>query len=285
MTAAIVFGLLALTRPQWGYQWKETKRRGVDILIALDVSHSMLASDVKPSRLERAKLALRDFATQLKGDRIGLIAFAGSAFLQCPLTTDTNGFLLSLEGVDPSTIPRGGTSISGAIREAIRTYAGTSRKDKTLILITDGEDHEGDPLDAAEEAKKQGIVIHAIGIGTREGELISFPEQDGQKEFLKDTQGNVVKSSLNEKVLQDIALATGGLYVRATTAEFGLELLYRQQLSALEKTEVAGKMIRDYHERFQIFLALALLSLLAEIFVSARRRDARAVPGPEVRHE
>ncbi|MFH1678331.1 MAG: VWA domain-containing protein, partial [Candidatus Omnitrophota bacterium] len=171
--------VFALMRPQWGFKWQEIKRKGLDILVAVDVSKSMLAEDIKPNRLERTKLALADFVKHLKGDRIGLIAFSGSAFVQCPLTNDYSGFLLSAESLDIDTIPKGGTYISSAIRQAIESYEGGIKKYKVLIIITDGEDHEGDPVDAAELAEKEGIKIFCIGIGTNEGELIPITEESG----------------------------------------------------------------------------------------------------------
>ncbi len=193
--AAISFSLLSLMRPQWGFHWEEVKRRGLDILIAIDTSKSMLANDVKPNRLERSKLAVRDLIKKLKGDRVGLVAFAGSAFLQCPLTVDYNGFLLSLDDLDLATIPKGGTSISSAIKEGIKNYKGRPKKYKVMVIITDGEDHEGDPVKAAEEAQKEGVKIFCIGIGTKEGELIPVVDDKGHKTFLKDKNGNFIKRS------------------------------------------------------------------------------------------
>jgi Ca-activated chloride channel family protein len=268
---AISLMLFALMRPQWGFHWEEVKRKGVDILVALDTSKSMLAEDVKPSRFERSKLAIKDLARNLKGDRIGLIAFSGSAFLQCPLTLDYGGFLLSLDNTNIDTIPKGGTSITSAIKEALRSYEGGQKKYKVLIIITDGEDHEGDPEQAAEEAKKEGIKIFCIGIGTKEGELIPVTDETGQKSFLKDNQGNVVKSHLDETSLQKIALKTGGVYVRATNAEFGLELIYRERIARMEKRELEAKMNKYYEERFQVFLWLALLLLVAENFINDKK--------------
>jgi len=265
---AIVLILAALARPQWGFQWQEVKRKGLDIIVALDTSKSMLAEDIKPSRIARAKLALGDLAKNLKGDRIGLIAFAGSAFLQCPLTIDYGGFLLSLENTDTDIIPKGGTAISSAIKEAIKSYAGGQKKYKVLIIITDGEDHTGDALKAAQEAKNEGIVVFCIGIGTKDGDLIPVQDETGQKVFLKDREGNVVKSRLDEDVLQKIALTTGGSYLRSSNTEFGLDLLYREKLSKMEKRELLGKMNKHYEERYQIFLGLALVLLLLEPFIS-----------------
>jgi Ca-activated chloride channel family protein len=269
--AGIFFCLFALLRPQWGFKWREVKRKGLDIIIAVDTSKSMLAEDIKPSRLARAKLAIGDFTHELKGDRIGLIAFAGSAFLECPLTIDYGGFLLSLEDLDVNTIPKGGTSISSAIKEAMRSFPSAEGQDRVLIIITDGEDHEGDPLRLAEEAKKQGIKIYCIGIGTKEGELIFVEQEGGGKEFLKDSQGNAVKSRLNEDVLQKIALASGGTYIRSTSTEFGLNLLYKERLSKLQKHEFEGKLNKLYAERFQIFLGIGLLLILAQAVTSDKR--------------
>jgi Ca-activated chloride channel family protein len=262
---------LSLMRPQWGFEWKEVTRSGLDILIAIDTSKSMLAEDVKPNRLERSKLAVKDLIHKLQGDRIGLIAFAGSAFLQCPLTVDYSGFMLSLDDLNVNTLPKGGTSLSDAIRVALDSYEGGKKKYKALVIITDGEDHEGNAAEWAEKAKEQGIKIFTIGIGTREGELIPVTDESGNRMFLKDRSGNVVKTSLDEKALQDVALATGGSYVKATATEFGLDLIYEEKLSKMEKREVENKMIRKYYERYQIPLAIALLLLCVEPFIRERK--------------
>lgn len=262
---------LTLMRPQWGFEWKEVTRSGLDILIAIDTSKSMLAEDVKPNRLERSRLAVKDLIQKLHGDRIGLIAFAGSAFLQCPLTVDYSGFMLSLDDLNVNTLPKGGTSLSNAIKTAIDSYEGGKKKYKALVIITDGEDHEGNAAEWAEKAKEQGIKIFTIGIGTREGELIPVTDESGSRMFLKDRSGNIVKTSLDEKVLQDIALATGGSYVKATATEFGLDLIYEEKLSKMEKREVENKMIRKYYERYQIPLAIALLLLCIEPYIRERK--------------
>jgi Ca-activated chloride channel family protein len=270
LLVAVACCVLALMRPQWGFRWQEVKRRGLDIVIALDTSKSMLAQDVLPNRLQRSKLAIKDLVKVLKGDRIGLIAFAGTAFLECPLTLDYNGFMLSLDDISVNTIPAGGTSIASAIKEARRSYEAGSKQHVALIIITDGEDHEGDPLAQAEEAKKEGILIFCIGIGTQEGDLISL-EEDNQRQFLKDKEGNVVKSRLDEALLQKIALATGGSYLRSTATEFGLDLLYRERLSKIEKRDFQSKMNKAYNERFQIPLGIALILLILEMFITDKR--------------
>ncbi len=274
--AIIVTGLfficLALSQPQWGYQIEEVKRKGLDILIALDTSKSMLAEDFKPSRLERSKLAIRDMISRLKGDRVGLIAFAGTAFLQCPLTVDYNGFILSLDSVEAGIIPRGGTNISKAVDVAMDVLSGMERNDKVLIIITDGENHEGDPVKAAMAAKKDGITIYTIGIGSTEGELIPVVDDKGKETFLKDKEGNIVKTILDERTLQKIALATGGSYIKATPTDFGLDILYDEKLSKLEKTEFDSRTRKRYNERFQIPLAIGIILLMLEPLISERRR-------------
>ena len=273
VVAAVFLIVLSLMRPQWGFSWQEVKKKGFDILIAIDTSKSMLAEDVRPNRLERSKLAVKDFVHNLKGDRVGLIAFSGSAFLQCPLTTDYNGFILMLDDLSVSTIPKGGTSVTDAIVEAIVTYRGQAQEEKILVLMTDGEDHAGNAVKAAERAKKDGIKIYCIGIGTSEGELIPVTDENGRQTFLKDREGNVVKTRLDEETLQKIARMTGASYVRASGAGFGLDALYREKLSGMEKRTFEEKLKKRYKERFQIPLTLAILLLIAELFISERKKQ------------
>ncbi len=261
-----IFSILALIRPQWGFEWQEVKKQGLDILVVVDVSKSMLTQDIKPNRLERTKLAVRDLLKKLQGDRIGLVAFAGDAFLFCPLTTDYAGFLLSVNDLSVNTVSRGGTNLSVAIEEAIKGYDNTPTQYKAVIIVSDGDNLEGDPMEAAKKAKEKGIKIYCIGIGTKEGELIQVTNQNGEKEFLKDRDGNFVKSRLNEKVLEGIALATGGVYVKSSGAEFGLDLIYDRELSRLEKREIESEKTKRYYERFQIPLAIALFFLIYETF-------------------
>lgn len=267
--------IIALARPQWGFEWQEIKRKGLDILIVVDTSKSMLTRDVKPNRLERTKLAVKDLLKKLKGDRIGLIAFSGSAFLVCPLTVDYGGFLLSLEGLSTKSIPRGGTNLSSAIKEAIKEYDNTPSKYKAVIIVTDGENLEGDPIVWAKKAKEEGIKICCVGIGTREGELIQVEDVFGQKEFLKDEKGNFVKSRLNEQLLQKIALSTEGVYVRASGVQFGLDLIYEKELSKLEKREIESKIEQKYFERFQWPLSFALFLLIIETCLPMRKRERK----------
>jgi Ca-activated chloride channel family protein len=259
-----LFSILAWAQPQWGFQWVEIKRQGLDLIIAIDVSKSMLAQDVQPNRLERAKLAVKDLVKKLKGDRVGLVAFSSTAFLACPLTSDYSGFLLALEDLGPQTISQGGTALAQAIREAVRGYEKIPGLFKAAVLITDGENLEGDPLAAAQEAKRKKIKIFCIGIGTPEGELIRIMKDNGESEFLKDNNGNFVKSRLDEDMLKKIALATEGAYVRSQGAQFGLDHLYETRLATMEKRDLENKNAKQYIDRFQIFLAIALLLLMAD---------------------
>ena len=275
ISVAAVLALIALARPQWGFVWEETKRTGIDMLIAIDVSKSMLATDVKPNRLERSKFAVKDMVKKLNGDRIGLIAFAGTSFLQCPLTIDYNGFLLALDDLGIGTIPRGGTSIASAIRESMSIFKGPDKKYKILVIITDGDDLEGDALSAAKEAGGLGIKIYCVGVGSQEGDIIPVMNDRGERGYVADRSGQVVKSALNEDLLKKIAISTGGNYVHATQAEFGLVLLYDKSISKLEKRDIEEKMRKRSQERFQYFLAFAVLLLLLEPLLPDRKMAAK----------
>jgi len=274
--AAFLFMVVALSRPQWGYSMLPIKRHGLDIMIAIDTSKSMLTRDVLPSRLERTKLAIKDLILKLNGsDHIGLIAFAGDAMVMCPFTYDYNGFLLSLDDLGTDTIPRGGTNLAQAIDESVKAYQGMADSDKAVVLVTDGEEEEGDALEAAKRAKAKGVHIFTVGIGTREGDLVQVSNPQGQTEFLKDAEGNAVKSHLNENLLAQIAYMTGGAYVRSTGTQSGLDYLYDRQLSKLKKHDAQAKMARLYDERFQWPLTLAFGFLLAETSFLYRKRNAK----------
>ncbi len=270
---AVFFVIIAMLRPQWGFVWQEVEHRGVDIMIAVDVSRSMLTKDVLPSRLERTKLALEDLAGQLKGDRIGLIAFAGGAFVQCPLTIDYNGFLLAVRDLNESLIPQTGTNIENAIIEAIKSFGkGSEGMDRALIIITDGESHVGDALKAAAKALQEKIKIYTIGVGTTQGELIEVEAKDGKRSYIKDKQGQIVKSRLNEKALQEIAFSSKGIYVKSTSTEFGLERLYDSKIADMEKRKMKSTIEKRRTDRFQLPLALAFLMLFLEPFISNRKK-------------
>ncbi|MGE5279585.1 MAG: VWA domain-containing protein [Deltaproteobacteria bacterium] len=276
--AAVLFLGLALMRPQWGSRTEKVPRVGIDLLFALDVSQSMLSQDILPSRLERAKLAIGDLVKKLNGDRVGLIAFAGDAYLACPLTTDYGGFLLTLKDVGPDTVGRPGTDIAAALEEAGKAFASASGADKTLILITDGEDHEGRALAAAEKLHAEGtktvlgqggVRIYTIGVGTREGELIPLRDAAGKIRFLKDDSGQTVLTRLDEQLLEKIALATKGVYVRSSPNAFGLDVLYKNYFSGLEKSKGEDRVLQIFTERFEIFLLFALMALVAQGILEA----------------
>jgi len=278
LIAALALLLLALAGPKWGFHWEEVHREGVDIVVALDTSRSMLAEDVKPNRLARAKLAIEDLVKRLRGDRIGLVAFAGSAFVQCPLTLDYEAFAESLHAVNVGIIPKGGTALTEAIRTGLEAFEGRQGRHEALILITDGEDHEGHVDDAAKEAADRGVKIYTVGIGTAEGDLIPLTV-DGQQNFLKDRRGQVVKSRLDEETLQKIATTTGGAFVHATSGDFGLDTVYDDFIGKMEKRELTSTMERRYEERFQLPLLLALVLIALEPLIGDRRRLARATLG------
>src|SRR4051794_23312127 len=207
------FALLALAQPRWGYTFEDVTRKGIDLLIAVDTSRSMLSNDVQPNRLQRVKLAATDLISELQGDRVGLVAFAGRAFLQAPLTIDYDAAVEAINDLDTQTIPEGGTNISEAISLATQTFGKTAVGNRALVIFTDGEELSGEATKAAKAAADAGIRIFAIGVGTPQGSLIPIPEQDGGTAFVKDPKGQVVKSKLDEQRLQEISKTTGGFYL------------------------------------------------------------------------
>ncbi len=274
MLAALALVFVALAGPQLGYRWELTSRRGNEIVFALDTSRSMSTPDVKPDRLTRAKLAIDDFTNRLDGDAIGLVAFAGDAFLVCPITLDYGAFHESLDAVDINTIPRGGTNIASAIREAQSALRRRPGGDKILILATDGEDLEGDALVAAQAAAREdGLKIFTIGVGTPQGDLIPLPSNQGGG-FVKDESGNLVKSRLDESALKAIAAATGGLYAPLGAQGQGFETIYDVGLAPMLKHDLASRQQKVYIERYQWPLCASLLLLLASLLIGTRRRFA-----------
>ena len=261
--------LLALTLggPMWGFHWEEVHREGIDLVVAIDTSRSMLSTDVKPNRLARAKLAVQDLLARMRGDRIALVAFAGSAFVQCPLTLDHAAFLQSLDAIEAGIIPRGGTSLSAAIDASLDAFEGRQGTHQALVLITDGEDHEGDVKAATKRASERGVAVYTVGIGTTEGELI--PTDAGG--FVKDRSGQVVKSRLDEETLKQIAVDTGGVYLHAAGTSMGLTELYDDYIAKKEKRELASTLEKRFEQRFQVPLALALLLLLVEPMIGEGR--------------
>jgi Ca-activated chloride channel family protein len=279
--ASLACLFVALARPQAGFRWEEVKRRGIEVIFAVDTSRSMLTPDVKPDRLTRAKLAVDDFVSRLDGDGIGLIAFAGNAFLQCPITLDYDAFHESLADLDTATIPRGGTDISSAIGEAMTALQDRPNNDKILVILTDGEDLEGNALTAAREAAKTGLKIYTVGVGTPNGDLIPLSEDQGGA-FIKDEAGQFVNSRLDEAGLKAIAEAAHGLYTPLGAQGQGLDLLYRRALAPLSRHDLASRRQKIFTERFQWPLAAAMAFLLTSVSIGTRRRRPRKQSEPPV---
>lgn len=267
---AVACLILALARPQWGFTWQEVKQRGVDIVVAIDTSKSMLARDIAPDRLGRAKLAALDLMQSSKSDRLGLIAFAGAAFLQCPLTIDDAAFSQSVQALDVNTIPEGGTALAEAIDTALAAFK-EGENHKVLVLLTDGEDHDSNAAEAARKAAAAGLRIYTIGVGTAAGELLRVKDANGNEDYVRDEQGNVVKSHLNDDLLREIATVGGGFYLPLSGAKT-IETLYNAPngLASLPKSEHQEKLVKQYHERYHWPLGLAVLLLIIEILLPER---------------
>jgi Ca-activated chloride channel family protein len=255
---------VAAARPRWGAYFETAVRRGADVMILLDVSRSMLSADVAPSRLERAKSDILDLLRRLEGDRVGLIAFAGKAVVACPLTTDQGFFRMVLERAGPDSAPRGGTAIGDAIREALKNMDRRGDRDQAMLLITDGEDHDSFPAEAASAAAERGVKIFAVGLGDpTEGARIPMVDPSGNRTYLKH-QGQEVWSKMDERLLQEIALKTQGAYVPAKTTAYDLGEVYEGHLAKLARGELASEKRKRYRDRFQVFVAAALALFLLE---------------------
>ncbi len=271
LVAAVASVLLALARPQWGFNWEEAKQSGLDIIVAIDTSQSMLATDTSPNRLERAKLEALTLMGKAKSDRLGLIAFAGTAFLQCPLTLDDEAFRQSVMALDTKIIPQGGTAVVEAIQTATAAFNDSADNFKVLILVTDGEDHEEGAIDAAKAAAEAGVRIFTVGVGTTDGELLRIRDSKGVEQFVKDENGNAVKSRLNETLLREISTLTKGFYLNLRGADT-MDLLYEKGLAPLPKNEVSAKLIKRRFERYYWPLALAILLLIIEMLLPERSK-------------
>lgn len=276
LTAVFFLSSLALARPQWGEEKKKIERKGRDLIFLLDTSLSMLAEDIKPNRLGKSKLEIKNVIRRLKGDRVGMVAFAGSSFLQCPLTLDYSAFLLFVDALKPGFIPDPGTSLSQAIELGVRAFPEESRKYRAMILFSDGEHHEGEMSQALEFAKKAGIRIYAVGVGTSEGEPIplrSVSEGKPVSGYKKDRQGNVVITRLNPELLTQVTQETGGLYLPATAAEKEVDVILRH-LETLGERQLKERLIAEREDHFQLFLFFAFLLLAGESLVGNFRRRA-----------
>ncbi|MEP6860820.1 MAG: VWA domain-containing protein [Deltaproteobacteria bacterium] len=270
--AGTALAFIALARPQAGYHWEATARRGVDLMFAVDTSKSMRAADLAPDRLTRAKLAVADLVRTLDNDRVGLVAFAGGAFVQAPMTADRTVFLEALDALDVDTIPVPGTDVASAIRAADQAMKSEPEHAKVLVLLSDGEDLAGSALDAAHAAAKDGLVIYTVGVGSRQGALIEVPDGHGGKELVRDEAGQPVRSHLDETMLTSIAQATGGAYRPLGADGRGLDQLYALLRTKLPQQTKAGAHHKIYAERFQIPLAAAIACLLVSFAIGDRRR-------------
>jgi Ca-activated chloride channel homolog len=265
----VILMTIILARPQFGSKIEEVRRQGVEVIIALDVSNSMLAEDIQPNRLERAKQAIARLVESLDNDKIGLIVFAGNAYTQIPITTDYISAKMFLSTINPEIAPKQGTSIGSAIELGMRSFSPGMDKSKALIIITDGENHEDDPVEKAREAAAEGIVIHTIGIGSSDGVPISL-NINGKREFLKDPDGNTVITKLDEKILKEIAVAGNGMYVRASNTNIGLSQIF-DEIRQMKKQELEGTMYTEYNDQFQIFAGASLVLLLVDFLVMSRK--------------
>ena len=264
---ALIFLTLTLTRLQFGTHLEMLEREGLDIVVAIDVSNSMMVRDMKPSRLEKAKLEILGIIERLKGDRISLVAFAGQAL-------DYSAARFLLDAIDHSSVSVQGTSLTAALTMASKAFNQQEKKHKVLLLLTDGEDHEGGIEDAADEASRQGIKIYTVGIGNSAGEPIPILDRNGtQVGFKKDGNGEVIVSRLDETTLQKISLTTGGKYYHATAGEIELDRIF-DEISTLEKKELEGTLVTRYDDRFQFPLLLVILLVTGEFFLPERKKAA-----------
>ncbi|HUS86263.1 MAG TPA: VWA domain-containing protein [Bacteroidales bacterium] len=269
LVISYIFIVLMISRPQFGSRIEEVKRQGVEIIIALDVSNSMLAEDIQPNRLERAKQSISRLVDRLENDKIGLIVFAGDAYTQIPVTTDYVSAKMFLSSIDPSIVPKQGTAIGAAIDLGMNSFSPQLGESKALIIITDGENHEDNPLESAKKAAEKGVIIHTIGIGSQSGVPIPVLES-GRRDYLKDNEGNTVITRLDENILRDIAFATGGKYVRASNTNIGLNTIF-DDISSMKQQELESTLYSEYDDQFQLIAAIILILLVAEFLIMERR--------------
>jgi len=260
-----LFFVLGLARPQTGAKLSERKTKGAEIIVALDVSNSMLAQDYSPNRLERAKLAISRLTDMLQEDRIGLVIFAGTSFVQLPVTTDYVSAKMFLNSIDTGSIPIQGTAIGDAIRLSIKSFSAQSEKSRVIIVISDGENHEDDPVAAAKQAAEIGIKVYTIGVGSAEGQPIPM---DGA--LLRDQKGEIVVTKLDEKTLRDIAKAGNGAYIHAGNEEFGLNPIV-QDIRRMEDEEFGSIVFEEYDEQYMYFFGIALLLFVIEMLIGERK--------------
>lgn len=262
--------IFAMAGPQFGSKLEKVKRKGVEIVIALDVSNSMMAEDIQPNRLERAKQAISKLVDRLSNDKIGLIVFAGDAYTQIPITTDYASAKMFLSSITTEIVPKQGTAIGSAINLGMKSFSPNDELNKALIIITDGENHEDDAVEAAKKATEKGIIVHTLGIGLPKGSPIPVKGKYGQQNFKKDSKGNIVISKLNEIMLRKIASAGNGIYIRATNTRLGLNSLL-DEINKMEKEEIESKFYSEYDEQFQYIIGIVLFFLFLEFILLERK--------------
>ncbi|HEX9916146.1 MAG TPA: VWA domain-containing protein [candidate division Zixibacteria bacterium] len=268
----IIFLGLTLARPQIGKKDVMVKRKGVDIVVCLDLSLSMLSEDLKPNRLEKAKMELANLFSRMEGDRVGIVVFAGEAYVECPLTLDLSAAQMFLDAANVGLVPKPGTAIADAIDKGLELFDKREKKYKVMILLTDGEDHGSEPVEAAKRAKEEGVIIYTIGIGSTQGEPIPLTDKGGSRVgYKEDEKGEMVLSRLNPQTLREIAENTGGKYFIASAGEMEIERMY-EEISHMEKKELQDKLFTLYQDKYQYFLVFSLLFLVIESFISERRR-------------
>lgn len=269
----ITLGIFAVANLQTGSKMEEVKREGIDMFFCIDISNSMNAEDIAPNRLERSKQAINNIINQLRGDRIGIIVFAGNSYVQLPITTDYAAAKLFLSTINTSLIPSQGTEIGSAINLAIKSF-GNSENSKAIIVISDGEDHEnGDAVKAAQEAAKLGVKIYTIGMGLEDGAPIPLYNQYGKRTgYKKDREGNIVITKLDDNMLRQIAEIGDGIYRRASNSNVGLDEII-DEINKAEKTEIDSKIFTDYEDQFQWFLGAAIILLIMEILISSGKKE------------
>jgi len=271
--------ITALAQPRWGYTYEDAKRKGLDLILAVDTSRSMLSNDVLPNRLQRVKLAAQDLINELQGDRVGLVAFAGRAFLQAPLTIDYDAAVEAINDLDTKTIPEGGTNISDGIDLAVRTFGKSAIGNRAVIIFTDGEELSGDASKTAKAAADAGVRIFTVGVGTPEGSLIPITNgEGGGTAFVKDSKGQVVKSKLDEKRLREIAESTGGFYLHLEDGPRTMKQLFADGLTKMQAGDIDARLSRRPIERYQWPLGAAMFFLAASFLMRERRRLRAVVP-------
>jgi Ca-activated chloride channel family protein len=268
---SITLLIIGLSNPQIGTKMEEVKREGVDLMIAIDLSYSMMAQDIKPNRLERAKQAISRLIDKLEGDRIGLVVFAGEAYVQLPITTDYSAAKLFLSTVNTSIVPTQGTKIGNAIDLCVKSFDNENAQSKAIIIITDGETHDDEAISSAKLAQEKGIYIHTLGMGlTKGGPIPIYNKYGSTSEFRKDREGNTIITKLNEPMLQEIAQVGMGTYIRANNSKSGLSMLF-DEINKMEKKEIGTMIFTDYKDRFQIFIGMSLFLLILNIFLLQRK--------------